>query len=121
MAANPVRGCHVYRQCAHKPFFLFFVGAALDLAYHLSRKLRFNPCAPKTTPRRAAEKQNQEHIVVGAFYKHGTPQQPAKGAQFVGASPTRRIRRFTTERPGACPAARLEGIEQSWHRTDGPK
>ena len=48
-------------------------------------------------------------------------QQPAKGAQLVGASPTRRIRRFTTERPGACPAARLEGIEQSWQRTDGPK
>ena len=48
-------------------------------------------------------------------------QQPAKGAQLVGVSPTRRIRRFTTERPGACPAARLEGIEQSWQRTDGPK
>jgi hypothetical protein len=54
-------------------------------------------------------------------YKHGAPQQPAKGAALVGESPTRRIRRFTTERPGACPAARLEGIEQSWQRTDGPK
>jgi hypothetical protein len=55
------------------------------------------------------------------FYKHAAPQQPAKGAALVGESPTRRIRRFTTERPGACPAARLEGIEQSWQRTDGPK
>jgi hypothetical protein len=55
------------------------------------------------------------------LYKHVAPQQPAKGAQFVGESPTRRVRRFTTERPGACPAARLEGIEQSWQRTDGPK
>jgi len=54
-------------------------------------------------------------------YYQAAPQQPAKGAQFVGASPTRRIWRFTTERPGACPAVRLEGIEQSWQRTDGPK
>jgi len=59
--------------------------------------------------------------VMFGFYKHGAPQQPAKGVLLVGASPTRRIRRFTTERPGACPTARLEGIEQSWHRTDGPK
>ena len=54
-------------------------------------------------------------------YKHFAPQLPAKGAVLAGESPTRRIRRFTTERPGACPAARLEGIEQSWQRTDGPK
>jgi len=54
-------------------------------------------------------------------YKHVAPQQPAKGAPLVGESPTRRIRRFTTERPGACPTVRLEGIEQSWQRTDGPK
>ena len=54
-------------------------------------------------------------------YKEAIPQQPVKGAALVGESPTRRIRRFTTERPGACPAARLEGIEQSWQRTDGPK
>ena len=54
-------------------------------------------------------------------YKHFAPQLPAKGAVLAGESPTRRIRRFTTERPGACPAARLEGIEQSRHRTDGPK
>jgi hypothetical protein len=60
-------------------------------------------------------------IMEGFSYRHGAPQQPAKGAALVGESPTRRIRRFTTERPGACPAARLEGIEQSWQRTDGPK
>ena len=34
-------------------------------------------------------------------YKQATPQQPAKDAQLVGESPTRRIRRFTTERPDA--------------------
>jgi len=62
-----------------------------------------------------------EHRFRPRGYKHAAPQQPAKGAQLVGESPTRRIRRFTTEQPGACPAARLEGIEQSWQRTDGPK
>jgi len=40
-------------------------------------------------------------------------QQPAKGVLNVGVSPTRRIKRFATERSGACLAARLEGIEQS--------
>ncbi len=45
----------------------------------------------------------------GRDYKQVTPQQPAKGAQLVGESPTRRIGRFTTERPGACRAARLRG------------
>jgi hypothetical protein len=55
------------------------------------------------------------------FYKDGAPQQPAKGVLLVRESRTRRVRRFTTERPGACPAARLEGNEQSWQRTDGPK
>ncbi len=54
-------------------------------------------------------------------YNDSTPQQPAKGVLLVRESRTRRIRRFTTERSGACPAARLEGIEQSWQRTDGPK
>jgi hypothetical protein len=42
-------------------------------------------------------------------YKHGAPQQPAKGALLVGESPTRRIRRFTTERPGACPRRKAGG------------
>ena len=37
------------------------------------------------------------------------PQQPVKVVGFVGESPTRRIGRFTTERPGACPPARRGG------------
>jgi hypothetical protein len=40
-----------------------------------------------------------------------TPQQPAKVVALVGASPTRRIGRFTTERPGACrPCKGTRGI-----------
>src|SRR5207245_5618546 len=37
------------------------------------------------------------------------PQQPVKVVALVGESPTRRIGRFTTERPGACPPARRGG------------
>src|ERR1017187_6745665 len=55
------------------------------------------------------------------FYKHGAPQQPAKGAALVGESPTRRIRRFTTEQPDACRCRKARGEKQSRHRTDGPK
>jgi hypothetical protein len=43
------------------------------------------------------------------FYNHVAPQQPVKGVLLVGASPTRRIRRITTERLGACLFARKEG------------
>ncbi|HEX3628712.1 MAG TPA: hypothetical protein VH280_25155, partial [Verrucomicrobiae bacterium] len=34
-------------------------------------------------------------------YIYFTPQQPVKGVLNVGASPTRRIKRFTTEQPDA--------------------
>jgi len=54
-------------------------------------------------------------------YRHGAPQQPAKGAALVGESPTRRIRRFTTEQPDACRCRKARGEKQSRHRTDGPK
>jgi hypothetical protein len=43
------------------------------------------------------------------FYKYVAPQQPVKGVLLVGESPTRRVRRFTTEQPEACPAARRGG------------
>jgi hypothetical protein len=57
----------------------------------------------------------------GYGYRHGAPQQPAKGAALVGESPTRRIRRFTTEQPDACRCRKARGEKQSRHRTDGPK
>jgi len=37
------------------------------------------------------------------------PQQPVKVVAFVGVSPTRRVGRFATEQPGACPPARRGG------------
>ena len=48
-------------------------------------------------------------------------QQPAKGALFMGESPIRRIRRFATEQPRACPCRKAGGVKQSRYRTDGPK
>ena len=57
----------------------------------------------------------------GLCYRHCAPQQPAKGAALVGESPTRRIRRFTTEQPDACRCRKARGEKQSRHRTDGPK
>jgi hypothetical protein len=46
-------------------------------------------------------------------YRHGAPQQPAKGALFMGESPIRRIGRFATERPRACPCRKARGVKQS--------
>lgn len=54
-------------------------------------------------PRTALE----DSLVLGYIYV--SPQQPVKGVLNVGASPTRRIKRFTTEQPDACLAARPEG------------
>lgn len=50
-------------------------------------------------------------MFVGAsvFYNYFSPQQPVKGVLDVGASPTRRIERFTTEQSDACLAVRPEG------------
>jgi hypothetical protein len=63
----------------------------------------------------------EKSVVGGRSYRHGAPQQPAKGAALVGESPTRRIRRFTTEQPDACRCRKARGEKQSRHRTDGPK
>jgi hypothetical protein len=40
-------------------------------------------------------------------------QQPAKGALFMGESPIRRVRRFATEQPRACPCRKAGGVKQS--------
>src|ERR1041385_8889812 len=56
-----------------------------------------------------------------------TPQQPAKVVALVGASPTCRIGRFTTERPGACRARKgargvsSPGIEPMGLNEDEPQ
>jgi hypothetical protein len=54
-------------------------------------------------------------------YNYVAPQQPVKGAELVGESPIRRIGRFATERPDACPCRKAGGEKQSRQRTDGPK
>src|SRR5947207_11945469 len=80
-------------------------------------------CGQSYKPNRlVAPLKNKKKLGVGsALYKHVTPQQPVKGAQLVGESPTRRIRRFTTERPDACPSRKAGGESSSGNRTDGPK
>src|SRR5208282_2660335 len=49
------------------------------------------------------------HSVKMADPKGLAPQQPMKVVALVGESPIRRVRRFTTEQPGACRPARRRG------------
>jgi len=81
-----------------------------------------------TKPKAPSERHGNEYAApLGLFvvwvggYNDVAPQQPVKGAELVGESPIRRIGRFATERPDACPCRKAGGEKQSRQRTDGPK
>ena len=74
---------------------------------------------------RAAEKQKEGGGSCVSAINRPPRSSPRRVRELVGESPTRRIKRFTTERPGACPCRKAggessPGIEPTGRNEDEP-